>query len=135
MPNLTPFEIALLILGAVLIAALAAILWWHLAGDRVKALINSQGECSHAFQLRHLPKNNGAIENSEDELEVWCVSVKEMLKSGDHKTDARILEQINCVCDYYSSDIRKVPFKGSGRRFITLQEKIKLIREKINPLF
>ena len=39
MPNLTPFEIALLILGAVLIAALAAILWWHLAGDRVKALI------------------------------------------------------------------------------------------------
>ena len=39
MPNLTPFEIALLILGAVLIAALGAILWWHLAGDRVKALI------------------------------------------------------------------------------------------------
>ena len=39
MPNLTPFEIALLILGAVLVAALAAILWWHLAGDRVKALI------------------------------------------------------------------------------------------------
>ena len=39
------------------------------------------------------------------------------------------------VFDYYSSDIRKVPFKGSGRRFITLQEKIKLIREKINPLF
>lgn len=72
---------------------------------------------------------------SEDELEMWCVSVKEMLKSGDHKTDARILEQINCVFDYYSSDIRKVPFKGSGRRFITLQEKIKLIREKVNPLF
>ena len=39
MPNLTPFEIALLILGAVLVAALAAILWWRLAGDRVKALI------------------------------------------------------------------------------------------------
>ena len=39
MPNLTPFEIALLILGAVLVAALVAILWWHLAGDRVKALI------------------------------------------------------------------------------------------------
>ena len=39
MPNLTPFEIALLVFGAVLIAALAAILWWHLAGDRVKALI------------------------------------------------------------------------------------------------
>ena len=39
MPNLTPFEIALLILGAVLIAALAAILWWRFAGDRVKALI------------------------------------------------------------------------------------------------
>ena len=72
---------------------------------------------------------------SEDELEMWCVSVKAMLKSGDHKTDARILEQINCVFDYYSSDIRKVPFKGSGRRFITLQEKIKLIREKVNPLF
>ena len=39
MPNLTPFEIALLILGAVLIIALGVILWWHLAGDRVKALI------------------------------------------------------------------------------------------------
>ena len=39
MPNLTPFEITLLVLGAVLIIALAAILWWHLAGDRVKALI------------------------------------------------------------------------------------------------
>ena len=39
MPNLTPFEIALLVFGAVLIAALAVILWWHLAGDRVKALI------------------------------------------------------------------------------------------------
>ena len=39
MPNLTPFEVALLILGAVLVAALAVILWWHLAGDRVKALI------------------------------------------------------------------------------------------------
>ena len=39
MPNLTPFEIALLILGAVLVAALVAILWWHLAGDGVKALI------------------------------------------------------------------------------------------------
>ena len=39
MPNLTPFEIALLVLGAVLVTVLAAILWWHLAGDRVKALI------------------------------------------------------------------------------------------------
>ena len=39
MPNLTPFEIALLVFGAVLIAALVAILWWRLAGDRVKALI------------------------------------------------------------------------------------------------
>ena len=39
MPNLTPFEIALLILCAVLVTVLAAILWWHLAGDRVKALI------------------------------------------------------------------------------------------------
>ncbi|MBR4894281.1 MAG: hypothetical protein IKZ36_03680, partial [Kiritimatiellae bacterium] len=39
MPNLTPFEIALLILGAVLVAALAAIMWWRLAGERVKALI------------------------------------------------------------------------------------------------
>ena len=39
MPNLTPFEITLLILGAVLVAALAAIMWWRLAGERVKALI------------------------------------------------------------------------------------------------
>ena len=39
MPNLTPFEIALLILCAVLVTVLAAILWWRLAGDRVKALI------------------------------------------------------------------------------------------------
>ena len=39
MPNLTPFEIALLILCAVLIVALGVILWWRLAGDRVKALI------------------------------------------------------------------------------------------------
>ena len=39
MPNLTPFEIILLSLAALLIAVLAAILWWHLAGDRVKALI------------------------------------------------------------------------------------------------
>ena len=51
MLNLLRFEIALLILGAVLIAALAAILWWHLAGDRVKALINSQGECPYAFSI------------------------------------------------------------------------------------
>ena len=39
MSNLTLFETILLVLCAVLIAALAAILWWHLAGDRVKALI------------------------------------------------------------------------------------------------
>ena len=39
MLNLTSFEIALLILCAVLIIALAAILWWRFAGDRVKALI------------------------------------------------------------------------------------------------
>ena len=39
MPNLTPFEIALLILCAVLVTVLAAILWWRFAGDRVKALI------------------------------------------------------------------------------------------------
>ena len=39
MPNLTPFEITLLILCAVLVTTLGVILWWHLAGDRVKALI------------------------------------------------------------------------------------------------
>ena len=33
------FEIALLSLGAVLIAALGVILWWQMAGDMVKALI------------------------------------------------------------------------------------------------
>ena len=37
--DLTPFEIALLILCAVLIVALGVILWWRFAGDRVKALI------------------------------------------------------------------------------------------------
>ena len=36
--DLTPFEIALLILCAVLIAALGVILWWRLAGERIKAL-------------------------------------------------------------------------------------------------
>ena len=39
MPNLTPFEITLLVFGAVLVAALAAIMWWRMAGERVKALI------------------------------------------------------------------------------------------------
>ncbi len=39
MPNLTPFEITLLVLGAVLVAALGVILWWRFAGDMVKALI------------------------------------------------------------------------------------------------
>ena len=33
------FEIALLSLGAVLIAMLGVIPWWQMAGDRVKALI------------------------------------------------------------------------------------------------
>ena len=39
MLNLTLFEIILISLAAALIAALAVILWWHLAGERVKALI------------------------------------------------------------------------------------------------
>ena len=34
-----PFEIVLLSLAAVLVTTLGVILWWHLAGDRVKALI------------------------------------------------------------------------------------------------
>ena len=38
MLNLTTFEIALLVIGAVLVAVLAAILWWRLAGERVKAI-------------------------------------------------------------------------------------------------
>ena len=38
MPNLTLFEIALLILCAVLTAVLLAIMWWRIAGERVKAL-------------------------------------------------------------------------------------------------
>ena len=38
MLNLTTFEIALLILCAVLIAVLLAIMWWRIAGERVKAL-------------------------------------------------------------------------------------------------
>ena len=39
MLNLSPFEIALILIGAVLIAVLLAIMWWRLAGERVKALI------------------------------------------------------------------------------------------------
>ena len=38
MPNLSIFEIALLVLGAVLTAVLAAIMWWRLAGERIKAI-------------------------------------------------------------------------------------------------
>ena len=37
--NLTLFEIALLVLCAVLTAVLLAIMWWRIAGERVKALI------------------------------------------------------------------------------------------------
>ena len=39
MPNLTLFEITLLVLCAVLTAVLLAIMWWKMAGERVKALI------------------------------------------------------------------------------------------------
>ena len=39
MLNLSRFEIALLILCAVLTAVLLAIVWWRIAGERVKALI------------------------------------------------------------------------------------------------
>ena len=38
MLNLTIFEIALLVLCAVLIAVLLAVMWWRIAGERVKAL-------------------------------------------------------------------------------------------------
>ena len=39
MPNLTLFEIVLLSLAVVLVTTLGVILWWRLAGERVKALI------------------------------------------------------------------------------------------------
>ena len=39
MLNLTTFEITFLVLGAVLTAVLLAIMWWRIAGERVKALI------------------------------------------------------------------------------------------------
>ena len=39
MPNLTLFETTLLAIGAVLIAVLLAVMWWRIAGERVKALI------------------------------------------------------------------------------------------------
>ena len=39
MLNLSLFEITLLVLGAVLTAVLFAVLWWRIAGERVKALI------------------------------------------------------------------------------------------------
>ena len=39
MLNLTTFEIALLVLCAVLTAVLLSIMWWRIAGERVKALI------------------------------------------------------------------------------------------------
>ena len=39
MQNLTPFEFALLAIGAALTAVLLAIMWWRIAGERVKSLI------------------------------------------------------------------------------------------------
>ena len=39
MPNLILFEIVLLSLAVVLVTTLGVILWWRLAGERVKALI------------------------------------------------------------------------------------------------
>ena len=39
MLNLTLFEIVLLSLAAVLVTTFSIILWWRLAGERVKALI------------------------------------------------------------------------------------------------
>ena len=39
MLNLPIFEITLLVLCAVLTAVLLAVMWWRIAGDRVKALI------------------------------------------------------------------------------------------------
>ena len=39
MLNLSIFETTLLVLGAVLLAVLLAVMWWRLAGERVKALI------------------------------------------------------------------------------------------------
>ena len=38
MLNLTTFEIALLALCAVLVAAFAAVVWWRIVGESVKAL-------------------------------------------------------------------------------------------------
>ena len=38
MPNLSIFEIALLILCAVLTAVLLTVVWWRIAGERVKAI-------------------------------------------------------------------------------------------------
>ena len=54
--DLTPFEIALLVLVAVLIAVLAAIMCWRIAGERVKALIAGwlafpRLDISHSFRL------------------------------------------------------------------------------------
>ena len=39
MLNLKPFEIVLLSLAVVLVTTFSVILWWRLAGERVKALI------------------------------------------------------------------------------------------------
>ena len=39
MLNLTTFEVALLLICAVLTAVLLAVMWWKIAGERVKALI------------------------------------------------------------------------------------------------
>ena len=39
MLNLSIFETTLLVLCAVLVTVLAAVMWWRIAGERVKALI------------------------------------------------------------------------------------------------
>ena len=38
MSDLPLFETTLLVFGAVLVAAIAAVVWWRIAGERVKAL-------------------------------------------------------------------------------------------------
>ena len=81
MPNLTLFEIALLILCAVLTVVLLAIMWWKIAGERVKALWRGWLALPLLWKIvlpivfgafvRHLPENNQTIENSTDEVCVY----------------------------------------------------------------
>ena len=73
---------------------------------------------------------------SETELDMRCLAFKDMLKSEADKNDSPIwVQKLNDICNYYSSDIRNVPFRWSddvlSKNLIPIQEKVKMIRDKM----